>query len=51
MVGDLKGVEWLWWKLTGPIKLIRGYNDGKGGRKELERERACQGRIDLMVDI
>lgn len=51
MVGDIEGVERLCWRLTAPIKLIKGDNDGKGRRKQLGRERACQGRMDLMVDI
>lgn len=51
MVGDIRGVEWLGWRLIGPIKLIKDDSDGKGKGKQLGRERAFQDRLDLMGNI
>jgi len=48
VVEDIKGVEWLGWRLMGPIKLIKDDDNGKGRGKQLGRERAFQGKMDLM---
>lgn len=48
VVEDIKGVGWLGRRLTGPIKLIKDDDNGKGRGKQLGRERAFQGKMDLM---